>query len=152
LTMKGVLYYLVIFLVVSVSAGCSSEKKDSSGSSGDEAKPKLVRKHRDDGTLSSVSQVDEDGYLHGVKVNYYEDGKTIHSKVSYKHGRKEGPAIWYYKSGQIYEQTNFHYGRRQGVTKRYYENGVLMEEVTYKQGEELPDKKVYNRDGEPISD
>lgn len=120
----------------------NSQKKDQS---------ELVKKRREDGTLSSVNPVDEDGYVHGVKVNYYEDGKTVHSKVSYEHGRKHGPAIWYFKNGQIYEHTTFNYGRKQGLTKRYYDSGVLMEEITYEMGEEVPGTKKYNKRGELIS-
>jgi antitoxin component YwqK of YwqJK toxin-antitoxin module len=149
---KATLYYLLILVFISISAGCGSEKKDQQNTSGNLEETELVRRHRDDGTLSSISQTDDEGYLHGIRVNYYEDGKTIHSKVTYVHGRKHGPAVWYYKSGQIYERTHFHYGRREGVTKRYYEDGTLMEEVTYSQGEEMPGKKQYNREGELISE
>ena len=141
--------FLTFLLIISLSSGCSSGKQES-GSGEDEEQPEIVRKYRNDGTLSSVTQVDEKGYAHGIKVNYYEDGKTVHSKVSYQHGRKHGPAIWYYRDGQVYEHAGYHYGRRQGLTKRYYEDGTLMEEVTYEQGEELPGKKQYDRDGEPI--
>lgn len=151
LSMKNLFYFPMIFFLISVTAGCSSGQ-DESGSSGNEEKPELVKKYRDDGTLSSISQVDDEGYVNGVRVNYYEDGKTVHSRVSYQHGRKHGPAIWYYRDGQIYEHTNFHHGRREGVTKRYYENGTLMEEVTYQQGKELPGKKRYDREGEPVTE
>ncbi|MFO7933136.1 MAG: hypothetical protein R6U78_03545 [Bacteroidales bacterium] len=146
------LYYLLILFVISLSAGCGTKNEDPESTAGNEEEPELVRKHRDDGTLSSISQTDDEGYLHGIRVNYYEDGKTIHSKVTYVRGRKHGPAVWYYKNGQIYERTNFNYGRRDGVTKRYYKDGTLMEEVTYRQGEEMPDKKVYNREGELIAE
>ncbi|HER07956.1 MAG TPA: hypothetical protein ENO20_03505 [Bacteroides sp.] len=145
------IFFLTIALIIAAIAGCSSGTQES-GSGGDEEQPELVRKYRDDGTLSSVTQVDEKGYAHGIKVNYYEDGKTVHSKVSYQHGRKHGPAIWYFRSGQIYEQTSFHFGRRDGVTKRYYEDGTLMEEITFEQGEEQPGKKVYDRDGTLITE
>lgn len=52
-------------------------------------------------------------------MNYYEDGK------------KHGPALLYYKNGQVHEHTNFHYGRKQGLAKKYYKTGQLMEELTY---------------------
>ena len=110
----------------------------------------MIRKRRDDGTLSSLNPVDEDGYVHGVKVNFYEDGVTVHSKVSYEHGRKHGPAIWFFKNGKIYEHTNYIYGRKNGTTKRYYETGELFEEVIFDTGEELPGKKVYTKQGELI--
>jgi antitoxin component YwqK of YwqJK toxin-antitoxin module len=117
----------------------------------EENAPKVVKKKREDGTLSSLNPLDEDGYIHGVKVNYYEDGVTVHSKITYEHGRKQGPAIWYFKSGKIYEYTNYYQNRKNGITKRYYETGELYQEVTYDTGEELPGKKTYDKAGNLIS-
>jgi antitoxin component YwqK of YwqJK toxin-antitoxin module len=143
---------LRIFLIVLLAAGIAScgPKGEDAGKGSEKDQPSVVKKHREDGTLSSMNPVDADGYVHGVKVNYYEDGKTVHSKVSYEHGRKHGPAIWYYRNGQVYEHTSYHYGRKQGLTRRYYETGELMEELTYEQGEVLPGAKKYRRNGELI--
>ena len=142
--------FLRILVVAFLSAGmisCGPGKEDS-GSDQKEESSSLVKQRRDDGTLSSVNHVDDKGYVHGVKVNYYGDGKTVHSKVTYDHGRKHGPALWYYKNGQVHEHTNFHWGRKQGLTKKYYDTGELMEEITYNQGEELPGRKKYKKNGE----
>jgi antitoxin component YwqK of YwqJK toxin-antitoxin module len=128
----------------------SGKESGNEGPAGDE--PEMVKRYRDDGTLSSVNPVDEDGYVDGVKVNYYEDGKSVHSKVTYEHGRKQGPAIWYYKTGEVYEHTGFKYGKKDGLTRRYYQSGELMEEMTFKDGEELPGKKRYRRDGTLITE
>ena len=136
--------------MLSCGSGTGNTAENGTGSQkGDEEK--MVTKRRDDGTISSINPVDDEGYVHGVKVNFYEDGRTVHSRVTYVHGRKHGPAIWYFKNGQVYEHTNFHHGRKHGLTRRYYEDGQLMEELTYEQGEELPGKKKYNRQGELIS-
>ena len=111
----------------------------------------MVKKKREDGTLSSLNPVDENGYVHGVKVNFYDDGLTVHSKITYEHGRKHGPAIWFFKSGNIFEHTTFYQNRKNGLTKRYYETGDLYEEITYEAGEELPGKKTYDKEGNLIS-
>jgi antitoxin component YwqK of YwqJK toxin-antitoxin module len=111
----------------------------------------VVKKMNENGVLSSLNPVDEEGYVHGVKVNYYEDGKTVHSRVTYVHGRKHGPAIWYFKSGKIYEESNYYQNRKNGITRRYYETGELYEETEYDTGVELPGKKRYNRDGTLIT-
>ncbi|MEN8228403.1 MAG: hypothetical protein ABFS38_09640 [Bacteroidota bacterium] len=147
--MRKPLQILLILLISVGTIACNPESKKSTSS--DEEQPSMVKKRRDDGTLSSINQVDEEGYVHGVKTNFYEDGVTVHSKISYEHGRKHGPAIWYFKSGQVYEHTNFIYGRKNGLTKRYYDTGELMEEFTYDTGEELPGKKRYNREGDLIT-
>ena len=147
--MNRLIQLLIVLILVPGTVACSSKN----GTSDEvEKQSSMVKKRRDDGTLSSINPVDEDGYVHGVKTNFYEDGKTVHSKVSYNHGRKHGPAIWYYKNGNVYEHTNFIYGRKNGLTKRYYDTGELMEEFTYDTGEELPGKKKYTREGTLLSD
>jgi len=147
--MRNLRYILLILIISTGTIACNSEKNKQE-STEEESQSNTIRKRRDDGTLSSINPRDEDGYVHGVKVNYYEDGITVHSKISYQHGRKHGPAIWFFKNGKIYEHTNFHYGRKNGLTKRYYETGELLEEVTYDTGEEMPGKKRYNKDGQLI--
>ena len=127
------------------------QEKGSSEQLTEEETPKMVKKKREDGTLSSLNPVDENGYVHGVKVNFYEDGLTVHSKITYEHGRKHGPAIWFFKSGKFYEHTTFYQNRKNGLTKRYYESGELYEEISYEAGEELPGKKTYDKEGNLIS-
>jgi antitoxin component YwqK of YwqJK toxin-antitoxin module len=148
--MKNTLKTILILFLSVLVLSCNQEKKDGEQPADEEA-PQMVKKRRDDGTLSSMNPVDEEGYVHGVKVNFYEDGVTVHSKITYEHGRKHGPAIWFFKSGKIYEHTTFYQNRRNGLTKRYYETGELYEELSYEAGEELPGKKRYNKEGELIS-
>jgi antitoxin component YwqK of YwqJK toxin-antitoxin module len=144
--MKKTIYLLSILFTIGLMTSCGSGSSESAEENSE--KPEIVRKKRADGTLSSMNPVDEDGYVHGVKVNFYEDGKTVHSKVTYEHGRKNGPAIWYFKSGKVYEHTNFFLNRKHGLSKKYYESGQLFEEVSYNAGEELPGKKTYSESGE----
>lgn len=142
---KAIQILVIILLTVGLSACSTGNKEDKSGQKEDSS---IVKKRRDDGSLSSVNPVDEEGYVHGVKINYYEDGKTVHSRITYEHGRKHGPALWYYKNGQVHEHTAFYFGRKQGLTKKYYDTGELMEELTYEQGEVQPGSKKYRKSGE----
>lgn len=135
-----------LMMIGLIACGSDDKKTDKAG----EESPAMIKKNREDGTLSSVNPVDEEGFVHGVKTNYYEDGKTIHSRVTYVHGQKEGPALWYYKNGQIHEHTAFHLGKKHGLTKKYYKSGELLEEVIYDKGEAQPGAKKYNRQGEVI--
>lgn len=146
------LTHTTCLLVLTLSIGMAACKADSSQTQAEENQPKIVKKHREDGTLSSLNPVDEDGYIHGVKVNFYEDGLTVHSKVTYEHGRKHGPAMWFFKSGKIYERTTYYQNRKNGITKRYYETGELYEETSYDAGEELPGAKKYRKDGTLIKE
>lgn len=142
---------LILVLSLSILITSCNQGKEPGEQPSDEDTSNVVKKRREDGTLSSLNPVDDEGYIHGVKVNFYEDGVTVHSKITYEHGRKHGPAIWFFKSGKIYEHTNYYQNRKNGLTKRYYESGELYEETMYDAGEELPGKKVYNKEGELIN-
>ena len=76
---------LAMILLLSL-AGCNSAGRNQAGEAGDDNH--VVIERRDDGTRSSAGTVDENGYMHGVLVNYYEDGKTVHSRITYEHGAK----------------------------------------------------------------
>lgn len=149
--MKKTFKYLLIITLALSTLSCGSNPK-TEDQAGEEQESNLVKKRREDGTLSSINPVDEEGYVHGVKVNFYEDGLTVHSKVTYEHGRKHGPAIWFFKNGKIYEHTTYIQNRKNGLTKRYYETGELREEVEFDTGEELPGKKKYTKEGKLISE
>lgn len=112
-----------------------------------ELEPKTVVKRRDDGTISSVNQVNDNNRVHGTRITYYGDGKTIYSKLTFSHGKKQGPAAWYYISGQVFKLTNFEDGKRQGLTRIYYKDGSLSAEFESDGGNVLPGLKEYNRDG-----
>jgi antitoxin component YwqK of YwqJK toxin-antitoxin module len=139
---------LSIFISITiVSCNRGNEPPEQSAENG----PHVIKKRREDGTLSSLNPVDSAGYLDGVKVNFYEDGLTVHSKVTYEHGSKQGPAIWFFKSGKVYEYTTYEDNKKEGVTRRYYETGELYEEVSFEAGEELPGRKRYDKQGNLVS-
>ena len=144
--MKFISLHLLILCIALLSPSCGSNTKEKESSQTEE-QSKMVKKRREDGTLSSINPVDDQGYVHGVKVNFYEDGLTVHSKVTYEHGRKHGPAIWFFKNGKIYEHTTYFQDRKNGLTKRYYETGELKEEVEFNAGEEMPGRKEYTKEG-----
>lgn len=148
--MQSIRFWSLLVLLCTAAIGCNRQPLPDQQS--EDGSQKMVRRYRDDGTLSSINPVDEDGYVHGVKTNYYEDGVHVHSKITYEHGRKHGPAIWYFGSGRVYEHTNYHYGKKDGLTKRYYESGELFEEITYNMGEELPGTKKYDRSGNLLTE
>jgi len=146
--MRNRITYLLILAFMMGIFACNADTASSNQE--EEDQPKMVKKRREDGSLSSINPVDEEGYVHGVRVNFYEDGLTVHSKVTYQNGRKHGPAIWFFKNGKIYEHTNYYQNRKNGITKRYYETGELYEETSYDTGEELPGKKKYTKEGKLI--
>ena len=141
--LPGLLGILTVLIV-----SCGSGNNNPSGVD----KPKYIKKYRDDGTLRSVTTVNEENYAHGLKVNYYDDGKTVHSKITFDNGRKHGPAIWYYKNGQVFEHTGFQNNLREGLTKKYYKSGKLMAEYSYEKDLVMPGLKEYTEDGTLITD
>lgn len=114
--------------------------------------PQVLIKRREDGTLSSINQVDEQGIVHGTRVTYYSDGKTVYSKLTFDHGFKQGTSIRYYENGQVFELANFENGKKHGPQWKYYKSGELMAEYTYEMGYALPGLKEYERDGSLVSD
>ena len=87
------------------------------------------------------------GRVHGIRVTYYADGKTIRSKVTVNHGRKQGPSIWYYTNGKVFKHASYEGGKKHGLTRKYYRNGKLQAEFEYENGNALPGLKEYNKDG-----
>jgi antitoxin component YwqK of YwqJK toxin-antitoxin module len=142
--MMKVIYILLIILI---SFSCDRADENKVENDNDE-KTSTVFKKRDDGTLSSVNQVDEMDRVHGVRVTYFADGKTIYTKFTFKHGKKHGPSIRYYNNGQIYEHGSFENGERHGLTRKYYKTGKLMAEFEYYQGIALSGLKEYDKEGE----
>jgi antitoxin component YwqK of YwqJK toxin-antitoxin module len=147
---RGYLHIALASLILMVNFSCNHSSRQDRGSKG-KNEPRVITKRRDDGTLSSVNQVDEEGRVNGVRVTYYADGKSIHSKLTFSHGIKEGPSIRYYKNGQIFEHTGFKNGEKDGPTRKYYKDGKLLSECTYKNGDVEPGLKEYNEDGTLIT-
>jgi antitoxin component YwqK of YwqJK toxin-antitoxin module len=138
---------IYILLIILISFSCKRTSENKVENANDERSSTVVKK-RDDGTLSSVNQVDEMMRVHGVRVTYFADGKTIYTKYTFKHGKKHGPSIRYYNNGQIYEHGSFENGERHGLTRKYYKTGKLMAEFEYYQGIALSGLKEYNKEGE----
>lgn len=137
-------------LLISLGLNACTSSENNSEKSSPEGEPKVVKKYRNDGTISSFNPVDEDGFVNGVKVNLYEDGRTVHSKISFEHGVKNGPAIWYFRDGKVFEHTNFKEGRRDGLTRKYHKNENLLSECTFRSGDPMPGLVEYNKDGSKV--
>ena len=141
-------YCIVLTILLCFSCNRVSENKEEKDL---DKRSRTVVKKRDDGTLSSVNQVDEIGRVHGVRVTYFADGKTIYTKLTFDHGKKHGPSIRYYNNGQIYEHASFENGEKHGLTKKYHKNGKLLAEFEYNQGIAMVGLKEYDKEGELIN-
>ncbi|RLD56823.1 MAG: hypothetical protein DRI97_06650 [Bacteroidetes bacterium] len=145
---KSISFLLLLMLSLSFSCKRSNNVEEVIGS---ESKPETVVKRRDDGSVSSVNQVNENNRVHGVRATYYEDGKTLYSKQTYDRGKKQGPATWYYMNGKVFKRTNFEDGKRHGLTRVYYKDGSLSAEFESENGNVLPGLKEYKEDGSLVT-
>lgn len=145
---KSFTFFLLLMFLVNFSCNRSTNPEEVHDS---ENEPETLVKRRDDGTVSSVNQVNEYNRVHGIRATYYEDGKTLYSKQTYENGKKQGPATWFYMDGQVYKQTNFKDGKRDGHTKIYYKGGSLSAEFEAEKGNILPGLKEYQEDGSLVT-
>lgn len=132
--------YWMIIMAYFMCLSCNRDTGSEPAHSGDTEKEVII-KRRNDGTLSSVNQVVENGVVHGLRVTYYSDGKTVHSKLTFNYGIRNGPSIRYYRNGQIFEHTTYRDGKKHGLTRKYYKNGNVMAEFYHEEGNALPGLK-----------
>ena len=59
---------------------------------------------------------------------------TGKSQGKIKNGKKEGPWVGYYKTGQLFAKENYKDGKREGPWVSYYKNGQLESKRTFKNG------------------
>jgi len=135
---------LVLIILAGIFCSCSRTTNSDTDSTSD---PHVIVKRREDGTISSASQVDEQGIVHGTRVTYFSDGKTVFSKLTFNHGFKQGPSVRYYENGQIFEQSTFENGKKHGPQRKYHKSGELLAEYAYENGHALPGLKEYQKDG-----
>jgi len=142
--------YILISMMLWGSFSCINSVDKEIDSTPD-LNPEIIIKRREDGTLSSGNQVEEGGVVHGIRTTYYADGKTIYSRLTFNHGIKHGPAIWYYNNGQVFKHTGFDQGKRHGPTRKYHRSGKLLAEFDCEYGIVLPGLREYNEDGTMVT-
>lgn len=136
----------LVFLLLTSGFSCFRTREYKAPSTGDHNSDVVIRR-RDDGTVSSVNQVNGMGVVNGIRVTFYPDGKTVYSRLTFDQGIKQGPSIWYYKNGQILKHITFKDGERHGPGRKYYSNGFILAEFEYEKGNILPGLKEYQKDG-----
>jgi hypothetical protein len=68
----------------------------------------------------------------GIVRSYYDQAeKQIKAEVTMKDGKKNGPAIQYYKNGKKALEMNYLGGDRDGLSTRYFENGKVSQQTTF---------------------
>ena len=140
------MYRILSLLLILLNLSCT-DSNDRNVDELNDSQPEIIIKRRDDGTLSSINHVEDGGIVNGIRITYYKDGKTIYSKLTFKHGIKHGTCMRYYKNGQIFEHASYKDGKKDGLTRKYYKDGNLLSECGYEKGNPKPGLKEYKKDG-----
>jgi antitoxin component YwqK of YwqJK toxin-antitoxin module len=80
-----------------------------------------------------VSRHFKDGKQHGLRSQFYNDGKKF-IDIFYKNGKKHGRATNWHRSGQITWERHFKEDQLDGDSIRYDTAGNVTQHVIYKMG------------------
>jgi len=83
-----------------------------------------ARYYDNESNLISIASY-ENNILHGMWLEYYNNGITKHS-VNYKFGLKDGSELWYYENGNIKSETVYDDGKVIFETLRWDTNGNIL--------------------------
>lgn len=83
----------------------------------------------------------------GIHETKYPEGSK-RSEISYKYGKVEGLAIWWYQNGRKDRETNYKNGKKNGIQIEFSENGVKRSEINYKDDKEDGLSKYWFDNGE----
>jgi antitoxin component YwqK of YwqJK toxin-antitoxin module len=75
-----------------------------------------------------------DGKKEGPWVSYFDTGQ-LSTKGNYKNGEREGPWVSYHNNGQLFYKFNYKNGKVNGHGVTYHIGGKLLDEGNYKNGE-----------------
>lgn len=68
-----------------------------------------------------------DGKIHGVVLEWYENGKNKKYKIFYNKGSINGKCIKWYRNGKLEKIEQYRKGKLHGKSKLWYNNGNIME-------------------------
>lgn len=120
----------------------NSSKKESKDS-----KNGIVRSYYDETKKIIKAEVTmKDGKRNGPAIQYYRTGKKS-IEMNYVNGERDGLSTRYFENGTIGQQTTFVKDKMHGVQKRFRENGKLLSEITFFNNQPCKGLKEYFNDG-----
>lgn len=88
---------------------------------------------KDHAEFYRMSEFDSDlNSYAGTVTDYLARNNQIEMTGFYKNGKKDGPFLFYYPSGNVKMRINFQNGERTGIWTEYYENGIIKLQIEYK--------------------
>jgi len=97
-------------------------------------------------TTGSYQGTFRNGKLHGLWVEYYDNGQ-LEWKGTHKDGKREGSWVWYYDNGQVRTKGTYKDGKQTGPWVHHYDNGQIWTKGTYKDGKDDGPWVYYHEDG-----
>lgn len=89
----------------------------------------------------------------GVVRSYFDEAKKmIKSEVTMKDGKRNGPAIQYYRNGKKSIEMNYVKGERDGLSTRYFENGTIGQQTTFVKDKMHGVQKRFRENGKLLSE
>ena len=78
----------------------------------------------------------KDGKKDGPWVMYFDSGQ-LEYKGTYNNGKKEGPWVSYWDNGQLLSKGTYKNGKKEGPWVSFWSDGRLNQKGTYKNGKKV---------------
>jgi hypothetical protein len=132
----------LVFLLPMICCEVNSSKKESK-----DGKNGIVRSYYDNAKKIIKAEVTmKDGKRNGPAIQYYRTGKKS-IEMNYVNGERDGLSTRYFENGTIGQQTTFVKDKMHGIQKRFRENGKLLSEITFFNNQPCKGLKEYFNDG-----
>ena len=129
--MKRTLIRLIIFILITSLIACSNDNEVT--------KDKITYRNQ-------LVFYEGEPYT-GIVYDYFEDGKTHRSAISFKNGKLDGQTLEWYESGQLKGEGNAKDGIAEGKSIYWYENGNKMGEENYHNNKKHGKFTIWFEDG-----
>ena len=129
--MKRTLIWSTIFILITSLIACSDNKEVT----------------KDDITYRNQLVFYKGEPYTGIVYDYFEDGKTHRSAISFKNGKLNGKTLEWFESGQLKGEGNAIDGIAEGKSIYWYENGNKMGEENYHKNKKHGKFTIWYEDG-----
>ena len=159
--MKTNSIYFVIFILLTISAGCLNKGNNSSKSERENMTDTAsVPDTGFTGILQSFSGANlvkettlKNGVRHGLMKTFYASG-LLYQTFWYENGLRQDTAKWYFEkiNGKVFRTTPFKNDSVNGIQTQYYESGAVRAKLNYVNGLRTPYLEEFSSDGKKVTD
>lgn len=109
--------------------------------------PVVSHLHKKSTDNASAKEDKEEEIQDGVKKVDLPNGLKM--EVTYKDGKKNGVARYFFKNGKVYKESYYHDGKLHGIAKMFDRKGNVLRSTNYKNGKKHGDLIKYFKSGNP---